>query len=96
VHWPVGLFGYFPTYTLGNVYAAELEARLRSDLLGLDADLARGETGPLLEWLRTRVHRKGKMLAPERIIAEAAGREVTPATLADALEAKYGALYGLA
>lgn len=96
VHWPVGLFGYFPTYTLGNVYAAELEARLRSDLPGLDADLARGETGPLLEWLRTRVHLKGKMLAPDRIIAEAAGRKISPATLAEALEAKYEALYGSA
>ena len=47
VHWSVGLFGYFPTYTLGNIYAAELYAALRRDLGGLDAELAAGELGPV-------------------------------------------------
>ena len=47
VHWSVGLFGYFPTYTLGNIYAAELHAALRRDLAELDAALAAGELAPV-------------------------------------------------
>jgi len=96
VHWSVGAFGYFPTYTLGNVYAAELDVALRADLPGLDADLARGDVGGALEWLRARIHRRGRMAAPARLIAEATGRAPDPATLVAALDAKYGALYGLA
>jgi carboxypeptidase Taq len=95
VHWPVGLFGYFPTYTLGNVYAAALDARLRADVPDLDASLAAGDGAPALAWLRDKVHRRGREVPPDRIVAEAAGRPADPATLVAALEAKYGALYGV-
>ena len=95
VHWSVGLFGYFPTYTLGNVYAAELEAALRRDLPDLDARLAAGDLAPVLAWLGPRIHRRGRLLAPRALIAEATGREPDAATLVGQLEAKYGALYGL-
>lgn len=95
VHWPVGLFGYFPTYTLGNVYAATLDAAIRADIPDLDAQVAAGDFAPLLAWLRPRVHRRGKLAAPEAIIAEAAGRKPEPAILLAALERKYGELYDL-
>jgi len=95
VHWAVGAFGYFPTYTLGNVYAAELDAALRADAPGLDAALARGDVSPVLAWLRRRVHRRGREVAPAAIIAEATGCEARPATLIAALERKFGALYAL-
>lgn len=95
VHWPVGLFGYFPTYTLGNVYAATLDAALRTDIPDLDAQVAAGDFAPLLAWLRPRIHRRGKLAAPETIIAEAAGRKPEPAILLAALERKYGELYDL-
>src|SRR5205085_9212422 len=58
-HWPSGLIGYFPTYTLGNVFAAQLFARAAADLGGLDAAMARGEFAGLLGWLRQHVHRHG-------------------------------------
>ena len=64
VHWSVGAFGYFPTYTLGNVYAAELDAALRADLPDLDARLAAGDLAPVLGWLRPRIHRRGRSLPP--------------------------------
>lgn len=96
VHWSTGAFGYFPTYTFGNVFAAELDAALRADLPDLDAEVARGAFGAALGWLGPRIHRRGRALAPSRLIAEATGRAPDPATLLDALEAKYGALYGLA
>ena len=95
VHWSVGLFGYFPTYTLGNVYAAELHAALRRDLPDLDARLAAGDLAPVRAWLGPRIHRRGRLLAPRALIAEATGREPDAATLVGQLEAKYGALYEL-
>ena len=95
VHWSVGLFGYFPTYTLGNVYAATLDAAIRAEIPDLDDQVAAGEFGALLDWLRPRVHRRGKLAAPETIIAEAAGRKPEPALLIAALERKFGELYDL-
>ncbi len=95
VHWSAGLFGYFPTYTLGNVYAAELNEALRRDLPDLDDRLAAGEIGDVISWLRPRIHRRGRLRAPRTLIAEACGREPDAATLLAQLEAKYGALYRL-
>ncbi|MFO1141807.1 MAG: carboxypeptidase M32 [Amaricoccus sp.] len=95
VHWAVGLFGYFPTYTIGNVYAAELDIALRRDLPDLDARLAAGDFAPIVAWLGPRVHRRGRLLAPPALIAEATGRKPDAATLLGSLEAKYDALYGL-
>jgi carboxypeptidase Taq len=93
VHWSVGALGYFPTYTLGNIYAAELHAALRRDLPGLDAQLAAGDLAPVRDWLGPRIHRRGRMLAPRTLIAEACGRAPEAATLMSQLEAKYRALY---
>ncbi len=95
VHWSVGLFGYFPTYTLGNVYAAELHAALRRDLPDLDARLAAGDLAPVRAWLGPRIHRQGRLLAPRALIAAATGRDPDAATLVGQLETKYGALYDL-
>ena len=95
VHWAVGLFGYFPTYTIGNVYAAELDVALRRDLPDLDARLAAGDFAPVVGWLGPRIHRRGRLLAPPALIAEATGRAPDAATLLRGLETKYGALYEL-
>jgi carboxypeptidase Taq len=94
VHWSTGAFGYFPTYTLGNLYAAELHAALRRDL-DLDAALAEGELAPVVGWLRARIHRRGRLLPPGALIAEACGRQPDAGALLGYLEAKYGELYGL-
>jgi carboxypeptidase Taq len=95
VHWSVGLFGYFPTYTLGNLYAGCLHAALRADLPGLDADLARGDPSAATGWLRERVQRHGALRPPRATVALACGAEPGPGPLLDYLEAKYGALYAL-
>ena len=81
VHWSAGLFGYFPTYALGNVYAAELHAAMRSALPDLETDLRRGDLAAALAWLGGNVHRKGRLLAPRRLIAEACGHEPDEAAL---------------
>lgn len=95
VHWPAGLFGYFPTYTLGNIYAAELHVALREAIPDLDSLLARGDLRPMVRWLGEHVHRRGRLRAPRVLIAEAIGHEPNEAALLDYLERKYGALYTL-
>lgn len=95
VHWSVGLFGYFPTYTLGNVYAGCLWKALRADLTGLDEDLARGDPSAATGWLRERLQRHGGLRPPRETIALACGFEPFEGPLLDYLDAKFGALYGL-
>ncbi|WP_371060115.1 carboxypeptidase M32 [Rhodosalinus sp. 5P4] len=95
VHWSVGLFGYFPTYTLGNVYAGCLHAAIRRDLPALDEDLARGDPSAATAWLAERVQRHGGVLEPRDLIMRATGEPPSEAPLMDYLETKFGALYGL-
>ena len=95
VHWSVGLFGYFPTYTLGNVYAGCLFKRLQEDLPDLQADLAVGDTTAALQWLRTHLQVHGALRDGADTIAHATGEAPSEAPLLDYLEAKFGALYGL-
>ncbi len=95
VHWSVGLFGYFPTYALGNVYAGCLHAALRADLPGLDADLARGDPSAATGWLRAQVQRHGGLQEPRALIEAATGAAISEAPLLDYLEAKFTSLYGL-
>jgi carboxypeptidase Taq len=95
VHWSAGLFGYFPTYTLGNIYAGALYAALRRDLPDLDKHLAAGKLDGVLDWLLVRIHRHGRTQPPHALIARACGQPPTEAALLTYLEEKYGALYGL-
>ena len=95
VHWSVGLFGYFPTYTLGNVYAGCLFAALQSAVPDWDAALARGEARVATAWLSERLQRHGGLRAPRATIEAATGAAVSEDPLLDYLEAKFAALYGL-
>jgi carboxypeptidase Taq len=95
VHWSVGLFGYFPTYCLGNIYAAEIHNALRAALPDLDGLLAAGDLAPVVGWLRENIHRKGRLLAPRDLIAQACGQEPGEAALLGYLEDKFGGLYGV-
>lgn len=95
VHWSVGLFGYFPTYSLGNVYAGCLHQALRAAVPDLDADLARGDTLRATGWLRENLQRHGGLYAPRDTIARATGQAPSEAPLLDYLEAKFSDLYRL-
>lgn len=95
VHWSVGLFGYFPTYALGNVYAGCLDRALRAAVPDLDTALSRGDASPAVEWLRENVQRHGGLLPPAELIATATGAPVSEAPLLDYLEAKFSAIYAL-
>ncbi len=95
VHWSCGLFGYFPTYTLGNVYAGCLWKALRRDLPAIDADLARGDTSAATGWLRSNLQQHGGLHSPDETIARACGFQPSEAPLLDYLEAKFEGLYAL-
>jgi carboxypeptidase Taq len=94
-HWGGGLIGYFPTYTLGNLFAAQLFARATADLPGLEADFARGRFERLLRWLQERVYRHGQRYPVARLIEQATGSPPDHRPLLAALRRKYGELYQL-
>ncbi len=95
VHWSVGLFGYFPTYALGNVYAGCLNEALRRDVSDLDARLEAGDPSAALDWLRENLQRHGGLRTPRETIMHATGGEISEAPLLDYLDEKYGALFGV-
>lgn len=95
IHWAWGEFGYFPTYTLGNLYAAMLCARLEQDLPSLWEDVARGELKPILGWLREQVHRKGFLMSAEDLVESITGSRLSERPFVDRLWSKYGPLYGV-
>jgi len=95
VHWSVGLFGYFPTYTLGNVYAGCLNKAMRAALPDLDANLARGDTSAATSWLRKNLQQFGGLREPRATVAHACGFEPNEGPLLDYLEEKFGKIYRL-
>lgn len=92
VHWSAGEFGYFPTYTLGNLYAAQLLEAATEELGAIDDAVRRGEFARLLEWLRVKVHRQGQSLRAAELIEQATGRPVTAAPLLRHLERRVSEL----
>lgn len=95
VHWSVGLFGYFPTYSLGNVYAGCLNQKMRKDLPDLDSELASGNTSSATQWLRQNLQQHGGLRSPIETIERAAGTAPSPAPLMSYLEEKFTGLYEL-
>jgi carboxypeptidase Taq len=93
IHWSAGLIGYFPTYTLGNLYAAQLYERAQAELGGLDEPFARGDFGSLLGWLRRKVHSQGQRHRPRALIESVTGSPPDHRPLMAALRRKYGELY---
>jgi carboxypeptidase Taq len=95
VHWSGGALGYFPTYTLGNLFSAQLFEAAARDLGDLDAAFARGEFAPLREWLRENVHRHGQRYLPRDLIARATGAPPSVEPLLAHLRRKAHEYYGV-
>ena len=96
VHWAAGLIGYFPTYALGNLYAAQFLAAARDQLGDLEAMFRRGEFGPLREWLRENIHRHGRRYSAAELAQRITGQPLSHESLIDHLNTKFLPLYGLA
>ena len=95
VHWFGGSFGYFPTYSLGNLIAAPVWDLARGALPDLDRQLAAGELAPLRDFLAERIYRHGGKYEPAEMVVRATGGPLDPAPLLRYLERKFGAIYGL-
>jgi len=95
VHWSVGLFGYFPTYALGNVYAGCLNSAMRAALPDLDQSLAMGDAAPAVEWLRENMQRHGALYPPRELIEMATGNPISEEPLLAYLEDKFSGIYRL-
>lgn len=94
VHWSAGLFGYFPTYTLGNLYSAQFYEAARKELGDLDAMFARGEFKPLLDWLRKNIHQHGRRYTAGELVQRITGRPLQAAPLLQYLTGKVDEFYG--
>jgi carboxypeptidase Taq len=94
VHWSGGSFGYFPTYSLGNIIAGQMWELVRAELPDLDDQLAAGELVPLRDFLRDRVYNYGARMLPAELIQHATGGPLDPAPLLGQLRAKFGEIYG--
>ncbi|MGM9483536.1 carboxypeptidase M32 [Roseateles sp. NT4] len=89
VHWPAGLFGYFPCYTLGAMYAAQWFAAMRAQRPDLDAQIARGELGPVFDWLSTHVWQAASRYETPELVKRASGETLNPAHFEAHLRARY-------
>jgi carboxypeptidase Taq len=95
IHWSHGSFGYFPTYSLGSVLAAQLDAAVREDVGDLDARVRDGEFDALHEWLAENVHRHGQRYTTDDLIEEATGEAFTADYFLEYAGSKFGDLYDL-
>ncbi|KWX87612.1 peptidase M32 [Paenibacillus riograndensis] len=93
VHWSGGDFGYFASYSLGNMYAAQILNTLRQELPEFEDLIAAGNLLPIKDWLTEKIYRYGQSLTPSQIIEQVTGEPLNPDYLADYLEAKYTELY---
>lgn len=95
IHWSHGSFGYFPTYSLGSVLAAQLYAHAESEINELDGQISEGDFDALHEWLTENVHRHGARYTTPELIEEATGEAFTADYFLEYVEEKYGELYDL-
>lgn len=95
IHWSMGAFGYFPTYTLGNLIASQLFEAMGADLGDLDAVASSGDLAPIVGWLRDRVHRHASLVSATELVESATGRPLSAEPLLRHLRADVEAVYGV-
>ena len=95
VHWGAGLIGYFPTYTLGNLYAAQFFTKAKRDIANMDEHFARGQFNVLLNWLRENIHCHGQKYRAVELIQKVTGEPLSHKYLINYLREKYAPLYGI-
>jgi len=94
VHWGMGLIGYFPSYSLGSAYGAQLLSAMKKDL-DFEAEVSKGNIAAISDWLTDKVHKYGKMHLPQEILLKATGEKFNPDYYIEYLESKFTKLYGL-
>ncbi len=92
VHWSYGSFGYFPTYALGNLYAAQFAAQMKKTIK-VDDILQSGNVQPVLDWLRKNIHTYGSLKWPKELVKDVTGEELNPKYFLDYIIKKYAKIY---
>ena len=95
VHWSFGLIGYFPTYTLGNLYSAQFWETILTEIPDLEDQMAKGEIGQLREWLRDKIHKHGKRYRAAELCKKVTGKPLSADPLLRHLSSRAGAVYGV-
>ncbi|MFO8035774.1 MAG: carboxypeptidase M32 [Anaerolineales bacterium] len=95
VHWSSGYFGYFSTYSLGNLVSVQLWEKINEDIPDLAEEIKEGEFSSLLAWLRENIHRHGKKFKPQELVKRATGSEIDPEPYMKYLRDKFGEIYQL-
>jgi len=95
VHWAGGSFGYFPSYALGNMYAAQFERTLRKELPNLDELVVSGDFAPIRGWLKEKIHQYGGLKTPGELVTGITGEELNPDYLVQYLAKKFKDVYQL-
>ena len=95
VHWAGAMFGYFPSYMLGNLYGAQMFAQVKKEIPDLTEHIASGDLTSLVGWLREKVHRFGKIYEPKELIRNITGEDLDPSYFVDYITAKYEHVYSL-
>jgi len=90
-HWSSGLFGYFPTYTLGNLISAIIASKMRKDLSEYEQDIQKGNFDPIRDWLRLKIHKYGSTYSPKVLLEKSLGESYNPDYFITYIENKYGA-----
>jgi carboxypeptidase Taq len=93
-HWASGLYGYFPSYALGNIYSGQLTAAITRDLPDWREEMSKGKLESVNTWLKTNVHSKGDLYDPQELIEQATGKKLDSQPYLQYLNEKYGGLYG--
>jgi carboxypeptidase Taq len=89
IHWPSGSFGYFPSYTLGAMYAAQYFACMRREHTDLDARMEAGDLGPVFDWLRAHIWSQASLWDTDTLVQRATGERLNPAHFRAHLEKRY-------
>lgn len=95
VHWSGGMIGYFPSYMLGNLYAAQFFNKANEEIPGLMNSIEKGEITPLVKWLRKNIHMQGKKYTPNELILKVTGEELSPEYFMKYIKSKYSLIYNL-
>jgi carboxypeptidase Taq len=95
VHWSLGAFGYFPTYTIGNLYAVQFYEQARLEIPHLEDEIAAGQLLVLRRWLEQKIHRWGRTFTPDHLAQRVTGKSLNPDPFLSYVERKYGELYKL-
>ena len=95
-HWSSGAFGYFPSYTLGAIYACQFYKAMLKELPNTAKNIEEGNFKPIKDWLNEKIHRQGRRFSPQELVLHITGEPLNPQHLIHYLKTKYSMIYGLA